>query len=101
MAPVYPESRRLLADLGQRIQLARKRRRMSLIAFSQRIGVARETVRRVEEGDPAVSVGTLVRALAVLGLDADLAAVAQDDPVGRRLQDTYASIRQRPGAALP
>jgi transcriptional regulator with XRE-family HTH domain len=87
---------RLLISLGERIYQARLRRRIPLVEFSQRIGVSRETVYRIEQGDPSVSMGTVARALAVLGLDLDLNLVAQEDPVGRKLQDGAATIRRRP-----
>ena len=51
------------------------------------MGVSRETLRRLEAGDPNVALGTYLRALSVLGLDKDFAAVARDDEFGRKLQD--------------
>jgi len=44
-------------------------------------------VRKIERGDPGVSIGHYIAVLAALRLDQDLANVAQDDEPGRKLQD--------------
>jgi hypothetical protein len=51
------------------------------------MGVSRETLRRMEKGDPTIAVGTFMRALRVLGLDRDIDQLAADDVLGRKLQD--------------
>lgn len=73
--------------LGERLQLARKRRDIKAGQFAERVGVSRDTVYRLEKGDPSIALGTYVRALRVLGLDKDLDAIARDDELGRKLQD--------------
>ena len=55
--------------------------------MAERVGISRDTFNRVEKGDPAVSLGTYLKVLRVLGLDADLDAIAKDDALGRKLQD--------------
>ena len=83
----FPSERRLLAELGDRLRLARKRRKFSLATVAARANVSRTTLYHVENGDPSVTLGTYMRVLAVLGLEKDLALVAAEDPLGRRLQD--------------
>jgi len=73
--------------LGERLRLARKRRKITAVLMAQRVGVSRDTLNRVEKGDPVVSLGTYLRVLRVLGLDADLDLIAADDALGRKLQD--------------
>jgi transcriptional regulator with XRE-family HTH domain len=73
--------------LGERLRLARKRRKITTVLMAQRVGVSRDTLNRVEKGDPVVSLGTYLRVLRVLGLDADLDLIAADDALGRKLQD--------------
>lgn len=62
--------------------------------FADRTGVSRDTLNRLEKGDPTIALGTYMRALRVLGLDQDLDAVARDDELGRKLQDLKLPARQ-------
>lgn len=84
---VFPQEQRLLSELGERLRLARKRRKLSNAVVAQRAGVSRTTVYKVEAGDPGATLGTYVRVLAVLGLEGDLNLLAADDRIGRKLQD--------------
>lgn len=84
---IFPQERRLLAELGERLRLARLRRKLSNAAVAQRAGIARTTLYKVEAGDPGATLGSYVRVLAVLGLENDLQGLAADDKVGRKLQD--------------
>jgi transcriptional regulator with XRE-family HTH domain len=86
-SPPFAAAARQLEALGQRLRLARKRRRISAVLMAQRVGVSRDTLHRIEKGDPVVGLGTYLRVLRVLGLDTDLDRVAADDPLGRKLQD--------------
>lgn len=85
--PLYPQTQRRAEALGERLRLARMRRRMSLSELASRVGVARGTLTRLEQGDLSVSLGLLARVLAVLGLEEDLDQLARDDELGQRLQD--------------
>lgn len=64
-----PPLRRSLTQLGKGINIARRRRRLTAEMMAERIGVGRQTYRRVERGDPSVATGTYLMALFVLGLD--------------------------------
>jgi transcriptional regulator with XRE-family HTH domain len=81
--------------MGDRLRTARLRRRMSLSEMAERVGVTRVTLRSLEDGSPGVSFGVLVRALAVLGLEGDLAAIAADDELGRQLVDSELKTPRR------
>jgi len=72
------------------MRLARLRRKLSTVLFAERMGVSRETLRRLEAGDPNIALGTYMRALRVLGLDKDIDTIASDDALGRKLQDVAA-----------
>jgi transcriptional regulator with XRE-family HTH domain len=85
--PLTPTLAKLSRSLGQRLQLARCRRELSTTVFAERVGISRNTLKRLEDGDPNVSLGTYLRALRVLGLEADVNDIAQDDVLGRKLQD--------------
>lgn len=86
-AVVFPRNRRLLEQFGENIKLASKRRGYTQILISQRTGLSRLTIRKIEKGDPGVSIGHYLAVLSVLGLADDLARVAEDDALGRKLQD--------------
>jgi len=60
---------------------------MSQAELAKRVGVARDTLARLEHGDLATSLNVLARTLAVLGLEKDLGLIAAEDELGRRLQD--------------
>ncbi|PIW06709.1 MAG: transcriptional regulator [Comamonadaceae bacterium CG_4_9_14_0_8_um_filter_60_18] len=82
-----PQFLRQLAALGLRMRLARERRKLSTEVFAQRLGTSRETLRRMEKGDPTIAMGTFFRALRILGLDKNIDLLASDDELGRKLQD--------------
>ena len=83
----FPSESRLLAGLGERLRLARLRRRLTTSTVAARCGISRPTLAKVEHGDPSVTFGTYLRVLAVYGLEGDFTAIAADDKLGRRLQD--------------
>jgi transcriptional regulator with XRE-family HTH domain len=58
--------RRALAQLGENLALARRRRRISTQSMAERLQISTATLRRLERGDPSLSVGTLAKALLVL-----------------------------------
>ena len=84
---IFPQEQRLLSELGERLRLARKRRKLSNAVVALRAGVSRTTVYKVEAGDPGATLGSYMRVLAVLGLENDLNLLAADDRLGRKLQD--------------
>ncbi len=84
---VFPQEQRLLSQLGERLKLARLRRKLSAVVVAQRSGISRTSLYKVETGDSGATLGTYLRVLAVLGLEGDINALAADDRVGRKLQD--------------
>jgi transcriptional regulator with XRE-family HTH domain len=94
--PIFPRTAVKVAALGGRLRAARLRRHVSAEAMAARVGVSRMTLRRLEDGDPAVSMATLARVLTVLSLESDLDLVAGSDEIGQRLQDL--ALPQRPRA---
>jgi transcriptional regulator with XRE-family HTH domain len=84
---IFPQEQGLLSDLGERFKLARKRRKLSNAVVALRAGISRSSLYKVEAGDAGATMGTYLRVLAVLGLEGDIAAIAADDKLGRKLQD--------------
>lgn len=73
---------RSLQKLGRDLALARRKRGISTSDMAARLFVSRDTLWRLERGDPTVAVGTLATAAFVLQLHdrlANLASPAIDD----------------------
>jgi len=84
---VFPRHQKILEQLGENLKLARKRRRLTTIQTSERAGIDRKTLYRIEKGDPAVAFGAYFNVFRVLGLQDDFLKLAVDDEFGRKLQD--------------
>jgi transcriptional regulator with XRE-family HTH domain len=65
--PLPPPVIRALTKLGRDISLARRRRHMTQESLAERIGSSLRTVRRLEQGDPHISLHHIARALHVFG----------------------------------
>ena len=66
--PPYPPSvQRALREFGRDIRIARKKRRMPVADFAERMGVSQGSLVRLEKGDPGVAVGAVAMALLALG----------------------------------
>lgn len=94
-AVLFPRQQQVLRTLGENIKLARKRRELTQQLISERTGISRVTLRKIEMGDAGVSIGHYLTVLAALNLAEDLAKVAQDDTFGRKLQDAKLLGRNR------
>ena len=84
---IYPRERAVLAEFGNRLRLARLRRKIPAETLAVRSNISRMTLYRAEQGSPAVSIGTYYRIMAALHLQGDFGLLAADDKLGRRLQD--------------
>src|ERR1035437_4164714 len=79
---LYPKTAERARSLGERLRVARLRRRITEGEMAVRVGVSRPTIHRLESGDLTVSLAVLARMLEVLALDDDLDLVAQEDELG-------------------
>jgi transcriptional regulator with XRE-family HTH domain len=84
---LFPKHQKMLEKVGENIKLARKRRGLTTIQVSERAGIDRTTLVRIEKGDASVSLGAYFNVLRVLGLQDDFLKIATDDEFGRKLQD--------------
>lgn len=92
---LLPSLQRLLSHMGENIRLARLRRRFSAQIVSERADISRNTLRSIERGEPSVALGAYAKVLLCLGLEKDLSLLAQDDELGRKLQDANLPTRAR------
>lgn len=84
---VLPRYKDVLAQMGEQIKLARKRRKLTTIQVAERADIARSTLSLIEKGEPSVAMGAYFNILLVLGLQDDFLKLAADDTFGRKLQD--------------
>ncbi len=86
-AVLLPKYQKVFEQLGENIKLARKRRKLTTEQVSERAGINRTTLYRIEKGDPAVAIGSYFNVFRVLSLEDDFRKLAVDDEFGRKLQD--------------
>lgn len=91
LSSVPPQALAALQTLGERLSLARLRRRESQRQWAARLGVSAPTLIRMEKGDPTVSMGVYASALWLLGLADGLPELA--DPA-KDLRALESDVRQ-------
>lgn len=69
-------NRQLLLQLGDRLRQLRVAQGIRTVEMAARVGITRNTLRAVESGDPATSIGTYVRVMSALGVSGELALLA-------------------------
>ncbi len=92
---LLPRAQKPISVLGENIKLARLRRKFSAEQVAERANISRPTLVSIEKGNPNVTIGAYVKVLSVLGLENDIMKVANDDKLGRRLQDAKLIVRER------
>lgn len=93
---IMPKTKRILETMGNQIKLARLRRNLSMDLVCERAGITRTTLWQIEKGAPTVSIGAYASVLHALnGMDEDLLKVAEDDILGRNMQDHQLKISKR------
>ena len=86
-----------LRKVGQDINDARRRRRVTIKLMAERAGISRTTIGKIEKGDGATSIGSYASVLFVLGMENRLLSLvdAASDLIGRRLEDEKLPQRVR------
>ena len=89
--------KRALNKLGHDLRDARRRRRIPVAILAQRASISRTTLRKIETGQPGVSLGNYATVLFILGMIRRLADLADptNDEVGRELEEEHLPERIR------
>lgn len=84
-------ARRALRNLGAELRDGRRRRRIPTALMAERARISRTTLAKVEKGDPRLSMGSYATMLFLLGLERDLADLAdvRHDTTGLRIADEH------------
>lgn len=83
-----PQTKKIIEDLGERIKLARIRRKLSTKLICERAGISRATLCQVEKGSASPSIGTYINVLMALGgMDKEFDKILDNDIVGNNLNE--------------
>ena len=93
--PLLPRLQLLLVEVGENIRLARLRRKLSAARIAERADISRTTLLAIERGAPSVSMGTYLQVLFTLGLEKSILHLANDDALGRKMQDAGLLVKNR------
>ena len=64
-----------IVKLGENLRVARKRRGLRIVDLARAASCSQDTLRRLESGDPGVSLGVLARVAAAIGRAQELASM--------------------------
>jgi transcriptional regulator with XRE-family HTH domain len=92
---LLPSAQKVLQVLGENIKLARLRRKLNAEQVAERANIGRKTLWAIENGSASVAMGSYVQVLFVLNQEKDLLKVAEDDLLGRKLQDLKLVVKKR------
>jgi|SRR5690348_3883362 transcriptional regulator with XRE-family HTH domain len=87
--------KRLAIELGQRLRLARKRRRLTQAELADKAGIHRLTVRKVEMGEIQTAIGAYLAIAWALGIDQQVGQLFLADPEGEALERSRLPQRVR------
>ncbi|WP_408003543.1 helix-turn-helix domain-containing protein [Pseudomonas granadensis] len=85
--PCFRKTAALPSNLGDRLKLARLRRKLTAKQVAERAGMSVMTLRSLETGATGVTIGAYVSVMQVLGLEQDLNLLASAVDLGRSLLD--------------
>jgi transcriptional regulator with XRE-family HTH domain len=90
-SPLLPSTMDQLRRLGDRLRLARLRRKLSAKQVAERAGMSLMTLRGLERGGSGVTIGAYAAVMQVLGIEKDIDLIGKADELGRELQDAKLS----------
>ncbi len=95
--PLPISLRRNLKNLGESLKKARLRRRLKMTTVADRAGISRETLAKIQRGEPGVGIGNYAAVIFALGLGTEWMNLANitEDPVGQALDEERLPRRAR------
>ena len=86
-----------LKNLGESLKKARLRRRLKMLTVADRAGISRETLAKIQRGDPGVGIGNYAAVIFALGLGTEWMSLADitEDTVGQALDEERLPSRVR------
>lgn len=96
-SPMPLPVKRALVAAGDDLALARRRRGLSTSSMAERAGISKKTLYRLEQGDPGVSWGAVIRVLNILNLlpEFNKALNTTNDALGLALMNKAVAKRIR------
>lgn len=95
------QTRDAVRVLGQQIAAARRRQRRPAAEVAERANITRQTLRRIEHGDPTVAVGLVFEVAAVLAVPLFGASQAELAELAARGERDLALLPARVSTAHP
>ena len=95
--PLSPPVARSLANLGQDVDVARKKRRLTVSALCERAGISAPLYLRLVKGSPGTSIGAYAMVLLALGMETPFDSLldASKDDTGLLLEEARLPKRVR------
>lgn len=87
--------------LGLNIQIARKRRKMSLVELAAKSAVSKTVLSRIELGDVSVGFGKIFNVLDALGLLTGIADIANPDLDRQQTFKEISALREGRNKTMP
>lgn len=97
--PVSPYATEAAALLGQLIHKARIDRNMAVAAVTERAGISRGLLRRIEAGDTGCTIGAVFEVAALVGVrlfDAEQATLSRDIQANREVMTLLPKSIRKP-----
>lgn len=86
-----------LRKMGEDLKKARLKRKLKMTVVAERAGISRETLSKIQKGDPGVSIGAYAMVIFALGLGTDWMKLAdiEHDKMGQWIDDERIPKRAR------
>ncbi|MCK6594936.1 MAG: helix-turn-helix domain-containing protein [Bacteriovoracaceae bacterium] len=101
MMKIFIKSELEAKKLGANIQIARKRRKMSLVELAAKSSISKTVLSRIEAGDTSVGFGKVFNVLDALGLLTGLADLASPDMDRQQTMQEIKNLREGGNKSIP